>query len=225
MAPAELEERDFAHLRHQMVEFQLRRRGIADPKVLRAMECVPRHRFVSERVRWAAYDDEPLPIGLGQTISQPYIVARMTELLQIGEASRVLEIGTGSGYQAAVLAEIAREVWSIERHVELAVGAREILRGLGYETVHVVSGDGTLGLPEHAPYDGILVAAAAPVVPAPLPEQLADGGRLVIPVGDAFSQLLRIVIRTGDTFRERDLLGVRFVPLVGEKGYPSEEGR
>ncbi|MCL5942200.1 MAG: protein-L-isoaspartate(D-aspartate) O-methyltransferase [Actinobacteria bacterium] len=220
MAPTELDERDFANLRRHMVESQLRRRGIGDARVLQAMEKVPRHRFVGETVRWAAYDDEPLPIGLGQTISQPYVVARMTELLELNRETRVLEVGTGSGYQAAILAEIAAEVWTIERHQVLAERARELLAALGYTNVHVVRGDGTLGLPEHAPYDAIIVTAAAPQVPAPLREQLAEGGRLVIPVGDEFSQLLRVVVRRGDVFPERDVLGVRFVPLVGEQGYP-----
>jgi protein-L-isoaspartate(D-aspartate) O-methyltransferase len=206
-----------------MVEEQIRRRGIVDARVLAAMESVPRHRFVGENARWAAYEDEPLAIGLGQTISQPYMVARMTELLAPDAASRVLEVGTGSGYQAAVLAELAGEVWTIERHPELADRARRILNDLGYSNVHVAVGDGSLGLPEHSPYDAIVVTAAAPHTPAPLLAQLADGGRLVVPVGDRGLQHLRLIRRRGEEFVETDVLDCRFVPLVGRAAYPEEE--
>lgn len=215
MTPSQTDDRDFTLLRHRMVEQQLRRRGIADRRVLAAMESVPRHRFVDEDARWAAYEDEPLAIGLGQTISQPYMVARMTELLDLDAASRVLEVGTGSGYQAAVLAKVAAEVWTIERHAELADRARGVLAELGYRNVHVVLGDGSQGLPEHAPYDAIMVTAAAPRTPAPLLDQLAPAGRLVIPVGNRDLQQLRLIRRRGAQFVESDILGCRFVPLVG----------
>ena len=210
---------EFALLRHRMVDQQLRARGIVDARVLDAMERVPRHDFVASSHEWAAYDDAPQPIGLGQTISQPYMVARMTELLEIGDDSRVLEVGTGSGYQAAVLATLAREVWTIERHGGLAAEAQRTLTALGYDNVHVVVGDGTLGLPAHAPYDAIVVTAAAPRVPPALRDQLALGGRLVIPVGDRNTQWLTLVRRDADGDRESIVLGCRFVPLVGEQGY------
>jgi len=225
MNPSRLDESDYERLRLQMVERQLRKRGIADEEVLAAMARVPRHRFVGEASRWAAYEDEPVPIGSGQTISQPYMVARMTELVQVDRESRVLEVGTGSGYQAAVLAEMAGHVWSIERHSELAERARGILAELGYSNVHVVVGDGSLGLPEEAPFDGIVVTAAAPEVPAALLEQLADGGRLVIPVGGSFGQRLRVVRRRGLDFAETDVLGCRFVPLIGAQANPPHELR
>ncbi len=222
MAAAEPSERDFDHLRRRMVEEQLRDRGIRDERVLEAMQTVPRHRFVSGWAASAAYEDEPLAIGLSQTISQPYMVARMTELLELDPDSRVLEIGTGSGYQAAVLGELAGEIWTIERHDELARKAAELLQELGYLRVHVVAGDGTLGLAEHAPYDAIVVTAAAPRIPQALLDQLADGGRLVIPVGDRSMQRLRVVTRRGESFDEKDVLGCRFVPLVGVAGYADE---
>ena len=206
-------------LRHRMVEQQLRERGITDTRVLAAMESIPRHEFVASGSEWAAYDDAPQPIGLGQTISQPYMVARMTELLELDDDYRVLEVGTGSGYQAAVLATLAREVWTIERHAGLAAQAERTLAALGYHNIHVVVGDGTLGLPEHAPYDAIVVTAAAPHVPAALRAQLALYGRLVIPVGDRDSQWLTLVRREVDGDRESTVLGCRFVPLVGEQGY------
>jgi protein-L-isoaspartate(D-aspartate) O-methyltransferase len=215
---------EFALLRHRMVAHQLQRRGIADPRVLAAMERVPRHDFVAVGSEWAAYDDAPQPIGLGQTISQPYMVARMTELLELSDDSLVLEIGTGSGYQAAVLGTLAREVWTVERHAALAADARRTLAALGYDNVHVVVGDGTLGLPAHAPYDAIVVTAAAPRIPPALRDQLAPGGRLVIPVGDRETQQLTLLRRdpTGD--RESAVLGCRFVPLVGEQGYDPVSG-
>jgi len=223
MTPPENDDRDGARRRHRMVEEQLRRRGISDPRVLSAMESVPRHCFVGENARWAAYDDEPVAIGLGQTISQPYMVARMTELLDLDPTSRVLEVGTGSGYQAAVLAELAAEVWTLERHPELAERARLLLNDLGYRNVHVLVGDGSLGLPERAPFDAIIVTAAAPRVPAPLLDQLADGGRLVIPVGDRGVQQLRLIRRRDQEFVETDVLACRFVPLVGQAAYSEED--
>ena len=225
MSPSGLDESDFERLRRQMVERQLRARGVANERMLAAMSRVPRHRFVNDSARWAAYNDEPLPIGSGQTISQPFMVARMTELAEIDEDSRVLEVGTGSGYQAAVLAELAAQVWSIERHHELAERARTTLADLGYSNVHVVVGDGSLGLPEDAPFDSIIVTAAAPTVPQALLEQLADGGRLVIPVGGSFGQRLRLVRRRGSDFAATDVLGCRFVPLIGAQANPSRELR
>lgn len=223
MSPSTFGEADFARLREQMVERQLRRRGIAADAVLQAMSRVPRHRFVGESVRWAAYDDEPLPIGSAQTISQPFMVARMTELLELDDSSRVLEVGTGSGYQAAVLAEIAREVWTIERHAGLAEQARSVLAELGYTSVHVVVGDGSLGLPQHAPFDAIVVTAAGPHVPAALLGQLAVRGRLVIPVGGVASQRLRLIRRgtaeDAKEYTDTDVLGCRFVPLIGAQAH------
>ena len=210
-----------------MVDEQLRPRGIVDEGVLAAVERVPRHLFVPPAQRPSAYDDGPLPIGLGQTISQPYMVARMTELLCLTKESRVLEIGTGSGYQAAVLAELAGEVWSIERLPELARRAEELLGRLGYDSIRVVIGDGTMGFAEAAPYDGIVVTAAAPRVPACLREQLNIGGRMVIPVSAGCSQDLLLIERLPDTqpvasdcrFRQTSILGCVFVPLIGADGY------
>ena len=233
---AQLTEVDFANLRHRMVEEQLRPRGISDPRVLAAMESVPRHLFVPPAERRVAYGDGPLPIGLGQTISQPYIVACMTERLLPSPDARVLEIGTGSGYQAAVLAEVAGNVWTIERHAELARRAADLLNQLGYTSITVITGDGTHGFPGAAPYDGILVAAAAPHVPKSLRDQLAVGGRMVIPIASGRAQDLRLIERlpepppgpsVGRTqstapsprFRETSILACVFVPLVGEEGY------
>jgi len=224
----ERDDTDFTLLRHRMVEDQLRARHVADERVLAAMEKVPRHLFVPAAQRWSAYEDGPLPIGSGQTISQPYMVARMTELLRLTPSDRVLEIGTGSGYQAAVLAELAEEVWTIERHADLAHRAEELLLQLGYANVRVIAGDGTLGFPEAAPYDGIMVTAAAPFVPDALRAQLAVGGRMVIPVSAGFSQDLRLIERLKDgagspatepRFRETSILPCVFVPLIGEQGY------
>jgi protein-L-isoaspartate(D-aspartate) O-methyltransferase len=204
-----------------MVEEQLRARGVADESVLRVAETVPRHLFVPAAQRPHAYDDGPQPIGSAQTISQPYMVARMTELLALGEASRVLEIGTGSGYQTAVLASLAAEVWTVERIPELAGRAEALLLDLGHTNVHVISGDGTLGFPDAAPYDAILVTAAAPSVPATLRGQLAIGGRMVIPVTEGHSQELLLIERTDErSFRETVELRCVFVPLIGEEGYP-----
>ena len=206
--------------RAAMVEEQLVRRGIHDPMVLRVMREVPRHLFVPEHLQAQAYDDGPLPIGLGQTISQPYMVALMLELLDLRASDRVLDIGTGSGYQAAILSRLAREVWSVEIVPELAESAGERLARLGYHRVQVVTGDGSVGLPEHAPYDAMVVAAGAPHVPAAMIEQLSDGGRLVIPVGDLETQALRLVTRTGRGTSTQSLLSCAFVPLVGRGGWP-----
>ncbi len=209
----------FAKEREAMVERQLVRRGIADERVLDAFRRVPREAFVRSDLQPFAYDDNPLPIGEGQTISQPYIVALMTEAARLSPEARVLDVGTGSGYAAAILAELAKEVVTIERHGALADRARETLKGLGYVNVEVLEGDGTRGVAAHAPYDAILVAAGAPAVPAALKEQLAEGGRLVIPVGANGYQDLMVVTRHGDAYEEENLGGVRFVPLVGEEGW------
>jgi protein-L-isoaspartate(D-aspartate) O-methyltransferase len=214
-----LEKKEFAAQRVEMIEKQLRRRGISDAAVLLTMTAVPRHEFVPEELRWKAYEDLPLPIGGGQTISQPYIVAAMTAALQLQPGDRVLEIGTGCGYQAAVLSRLAREVFTIERRPELASSASAKLARLGYPNAHVHCGDGTLGLPELAPFDAILVAAAAPAVPEPLLAQLAEGGRMILPVGDAEHQELRLIERRGDDFPTKMLEGCRFVPLVGYHGW------
>ena len=216
---------EFKTLRQQMVQYQLAARGLTDERVLNALAVVPREAFVPEDLAPYAYEDRPLPIEASQTISQPYIVGLMTAALELRSDDRILEIGTGSGYAAAVLAEICAEVYTVERHWQLAESARERLAALGYDNVHVKQGDGTLGWPEHAPYDGIIVAAGAPRVPEPLTEQLAIGGRLVIPVGPTLEtqELLR-VRRTGENSFEQDDLGaVRFVPLIGEAGWREKE--
>jgi protein-L-isoaspartate(D-aspartate) O-methyltransferase len=214
-----LEINEYAAQRAEMIERQLRRRGIMDAAVLAAMLAVPRHEFLPEELRSRAYEDGPLPIGGGQTISQPYIVAAMTSALRLQPGDRVLEIGTGCGFQAAVLSHLAREVFTIELRPELASAASERLARLGYHNVHVHCGDGTLGLPEFAPFDGILVAAAAPEVPEPLLAQLAEAGRLIIPVGDADNQELRLVEKHAGEFSSKMLEGCRFVPLVGHHGW------
>jgi protein-L-isoaspartate(D-aspartate) O-methyltransferase len=206
--------------RARMVEAQLRARDIKDPRVLAAMAAVPREAFVPDRERAAAYQDGPLPIGAGQTISQPYMVARMTELLHVAAGERVLDVGTGSGYQAAVLAELGCQVTSIEREPDLAASAAARLSELGYaERVEVRTGDGTLGAPDGAPWDGIVVAAAAPSIPDALREQLGDGRRMVIPVGTRREQQLIVVERQGDEWREWSDGPCVFVPLIGEAGW------
>jgi protein-L-isoaspartate(D-aspartate) O-methyltransferase len=214
-----LEKKEYAVQREEMIEKQLRRRGIQDAAVLAAMAAVPRHEFVSEDVRAHAYDDLPLPIGNGQTISQPYIVAAMTAALHLQPGDRVLEIGTGCGYHAAVLSRLAKEVFTIERRPELASSASARLVRLGYSNAHVHCGDGTLGLPEFAPFDAILVAAAAPAVPKTLLAQLAEGGRIILPVGGAEHQELQLIEKHGDTFPTKMLEGCRFVPLLGYHGW------
>jgi protein-L-isoaspartate(D-aspartate) O-methyltransferase len=198
--------------RRTMVDDQIEARGIRDPRVLGAMRTVPRDRFVPADVVSIAYADQPLPIGHGQTISQPYIVAYMSEALRITDQMKVLEVGTGSGYQAAILGELAREVYTIELIPELAARARETLASLGYANVHVRTGDGYLGWPDQAPFDAIMVTAAPDHVPQPLVDQLAVGGRLVIPVGD-FDQEIRILTRTPAGIQESRTIPVRFVPL------------
>lgn len=201
-------------LRHRMVEYQLRDRGIADERVLQAMERVPRHEFAPEAYRDQAYDDHPLPIGEGQTISQPYIVALMLEALEVKPTDKVLEVGTGSGYATALLAELAHEVFSIERHAALADGARNRLTRLGYTNVKVMVGDGSRGDPMNAPYDAILVSAAAPELPRPLLEQLTEGGRMIIPVGGEDSQQLQLIRMFNGHPQTLLREYCRFVPLV-----------
>jgi protein-L-isoaspartate(D-aspartate) O-methyltransferase len=207
------------HQRDRMVDDQLRARGIRDPRLLAAMGKVAREEFIASEDQGNAYDDHPLPIGAGQTVSQPCIVAAMVEALEVRPTDRVLEVGTGTGYEAAILGELAAEVWTIERHEELATKAREILARLGYTNIHVVIGDGSLGLPQHAPFDKILVAAAAPKIPQSLVSQLADGGGLVVPVGNRFEQQVQVVRKVrGDTVVTLHD-PCRFVPLVGEEGW------
>jgi protein-L-isoaspartate(D-aspartate) O-methyltransferase len=202
-----------------MVERQLRGRDITDERVLAAMTHVPRELFVPEALRSRAYDDAALPIGAGQTISQPYMVARICETLALRGGERVLDVGTGSGYQAAVLAELATEVHTIERVPELAERARETLARLGYGSVHVHVGDGTLGVPEHAPFAAIAVAAAAPRAPQALYEQLEPRGRLVVPVGRRRGQDLQLIVRSPEGPAVVRSVPCRFVPLVGEEGF------
>ena len=209
----------FAQARQEMVEMQIRRRHITDSRVLECLERVPRHEFVPAEFRDRAYEDAPLPIGEGQTISQPYIVAAMTAALRLQGDERVLEIGTGLGYQAAVLACLAREVFTVEFRAALATEAAARLTRLGYKNAHVHCGDGTLGLLEFTPYDAILVAAAAPSVPAPLLALLAEGGRMVVPVGDVENQDLQMIERDRGTFRTIMLEPCRFVPLLGAHGW------
>jgi protein-L-isoaspartate(D-aspartate) O-methyltransferase len=222
-AGARAPEVDYAALRAEMVERQIRARGLHHPRVLAAMLEVPRHLFVPEAYRAAAYEDRPLPIGEGQTISQPYMVAAMTAALDPQPSDRVLEVGTGSGYQAAVLARLAREVITIERHATLAARAERVLQELGVTNVRVVVGDGSLGYPEGQPYDGILVTAAAPAVPETLRAQLAVGGRLVIPVGGPGFQELVVETRRPTGFAREVREGCVFVPLIGAHGYPESD--
>ena len=215
-------EHDYTSARLVMVQSQLQRRGITDARVLQAMREVPRHLFAPPEWRHEAYSDRPLPIGDEQTISQPYRVAIMTQSLALQGHEHVLEIGTGSGYQAAVLSRLAAHVSSIEYFADLADSARALLQRLGYINVEVIVGDGGLGLPAQAPYDGIIVAAAAPHVPQPLLAQLAEGGRLVIPVGSATSQELFIITRRGDDYAQERSVPCRFVPLLGEEGWAGD---
>jgi protein-L-isoaspartate(D-aspartate) O-methyltransferase len=215
---------DLGAARDAMVRRHIAARGIADPAVLAAMGSVPREAFLPSEMAEFAYEDAPLPISEGQTISQPYIVALMTAALELGPYDRVLEVGTGSGYAAAILGRVAREVYTIERHAPLAETAAERLRALGYDNVHVLQGDGTLGWPAHAPYDAIVVTAGGPDVPPALLEQLAPGGRLVIPVGEdrSLQQLVRIRRQTDGTLHREELGDVRFVPLIGAQGWDEE---
>ena len=209
----------YQRFRREMVLRQLRRRGIADERVLAAMESVPRHMFVDPSCRGEAYADHPLPIGGGQTISQPYMVARMTELCAPAPGDRVLEVGAGSGYQSAVLAALCQQVYATELVEELVASARRALAATGFDNVALVHRDGSAGWPEHAPFDAILVAAGAPAVPEPLQQQLAQGGRLVIPVGGRGMQILQRITRHGDDFETRLDTACRFVDLRGEHGW------
>jgi len=205
--------------RERMVETQTKARGIKDERVLKAMLKVPRHLFVDEALRDQAYGDFPLPIGEGQTISQPYIVALMTEALELKGNERVLEIGTGSGYQTAILAELALWVYTIERFPTLLERAKKVLKELGYKNISFKLDDGTLGWKEAAPFDAIIVTAASPDIPLPLVEQLAEGGRMVIPIGDEFSQTLIKGVKKGGKLHTKALEPVRFVKLVGAYGF------
>jgi protein-L-isoaspartate(D-aspartate) O-methyltransferase len=213
----------FGGYRAQLVE-GLRDKGIQDLRVLHAIATVPRHRFVPEAMRHRAYEDVPLPIGAGQTISQPYVHARTLELLRLSGHDRVLEVGAGSGYQTALLAELASTVLAVERVPELAQAARQALEEVGVRNATVVVGDGTLGWRAFAPFDAIVVSAASPAIPKPLLEQLAEGGRMVIPLGDAETQNLTLVEKQDGMIRTATATGVRFVPLLGEFGFkPREE--
>jgi len=212
---------DFASEREDMVERQLRRRGITEPDILDAFRAVPREAFVGEDVSQHAYGDYPLPIGAGQTISQPYIVALMIQAAAIGAGDKVLEVGAGSGYAAAVISRIADKVIGIERHHELVETARERLRRLGYANVEIVEGDGTRGWPDEAPYDAVLAAASGSHVPESLIAQLVPGGRLIIPLGEPgwAQELVKVTRLTDGSLKRENLGGVRFVPLIGEEGW------
>jgi len=201
-----------------MVETQLRARGIRDERLLRAMATVPRHEFVEPRYRDQAYEDHPLPIGAGQTVSQPYIVALMLEILQLEPSSKVLEIGTGSGYLTALLARLSAHVYSVERHPQLAREAEDTLSRLGFSNITVLVGDGSKGLPEHAPFDAIVVSAAASQIPAPLLDQLREGGRMIIPVGPSEAQELQLIQKREGKPLITVLEGCRFVPLIEGQG-------
>jgi protein-L-isoaspartate(D-aspartate) O-methyltransferase len=210
---------DYRLARERMVKSQLIPRGIADENVLRAMGKVQRHLFVEEALVGEAYNDHPLPIGHKQTISQPYIVALMTEALELTGKEKVLEIGTGSGYQTAILAELSDRVYTIERIAPLLERSKRLLQSLGYRNIYFKAYDGTLGWEDFSPFDAIMVTAGAPNVPDPLRNQLADGGRLIIPIGNRYSQDLIKVTRTKDRFVEKNLGGCRFVDLIGEHGW------
>src|SRR6266581_9355600 len=216
---AALETAHLASERRQMVESQLQRRGIRDQRVLEAMLQIPRHLFVPEAYRSQAYGDHPIPIGENQTISQPFIIAVSLQALALTGSESVLEVGTGSGYQTALLAVLARTVYSVERYSTLADGAETLLRGLGLQNVRVVVGDGSHGLREFAPYDAILVSAAAPSVPQSLLEQLGEQGRMVIPVGPTHAQELQLIRKQDGRPVAQTLEGCRFVPLIGAEGY------
>lgn len=207
--------KNFQQEREGMVKSQIEARGVKDEKVLEAMRKVPRHLFVSENMRSYAYNDEPLPIGEGQTISQPYIVAYMTEMLHLEEDERILEVGTGSGYQAAILAEIVKEVYTVEIIESLSLKAQKVLKELGYTNIYFKVGDGSLGWKEHAPFDAIIVTAAPDRVPESLQEQLKLSGRMIIPVGVTFQELV-LITRGKKKHKRKRLLPVRFVPLITE---------
>ena len=206
---------DFKAMRQKMVETQIEARGVKDPRVLSAMLKVERHLFVSKELQTSAYTDQPLAIGEGQTISQPYIVALMTELLELKGEEKVLEIGTGSGYQAAILAELAKEVYTIEIIETLATSAKNVLLQIGYQNIMAKTGDGYLGWPELAPFDAIIVTAAPDHIPKPLLEQLKEGGRMVVPVG-TYNQVLKRIIKRSERIETSDIVPVVFVPLTGD---------
>ncbi len=214
---------NFSALRKKMVEEQLIPRGIKDKKVLEAFQKVPRHNFVPKRYLDSAYGDFPLSIGAGQTISQPYMVALMTECLGLSGGETILEIGAGSGYQAAILAELASRVYTVERVVSLAEGARTCLKNLNYKNIQIEIGDGTRGWPEFAPYEGIVVTAAAPDIPKPLIEQLRIKGKLVIPTGGSFSQMLAVITKHKDRIETKQICGCVFVPLLGKYGWKEKD--
>jgi protein-L-isoaspartate(D-aspartate) O-methyltransferase len=213
----------FAAERRTMIEAQLRRRGIRDERVLEAMFAVPRHEFVPAACVHAAYDDCPLPLGDGQTISQPYIVAAMTHAARVQPGDRALEVGTGSGYQAALLASLGAKVYTLERNSRLAEEAEARLARLGYEAIQVIEGDGSEGYALAAPYQVIMVTAAAPEVPAALLAQLAEGGRMVIPVGSLYHQDLQLIFKHGNETATQYLDPCQFVPLVGKQGWPETD--
>lgn len=214
---------NFSALRKKMVEEQLIPRGIKDKKVLEAFQKVPRHNFVPKRYLDSAYGDFPLSIGEGQTISQPYMVALMTECLGLSGEETILEIGAGSGYQAAILAELASRVYTVERVVSLAEGARTCLKNLNYKNIQIEIGDGTRGWPEFAPYEGIVVTAAAPDIPKPLIEQLRIKGKLVIPIGGSFNQMLTVITKHKDGIETKQICGCVFVPLLGKYGWKEKD--
>jgi protein-L-isoaspartate(D-aspartate) O-methyltransferase len=218
VAAAGASDAGFSRQRQQMVTRQLRGRDITDRSVLKAMAAVPRHLFVPSNLRSFAYDDTPLPIGHDQTISQPYIVALMSQALSLEPGDKVLEIGTGSGYQAAVLAEMDAEVYSVEIVPELARRAKKLLNELSYNEVAVKTGDGYLGWPEHAPFDGIIVTCAPTTIPAPLKKQLAEGGRMVIPAGESHDQKLYLLRKIDGKIKQQKIIDVRFVPMVDREG-------
>jgi len=211
---------DFSIAREKMVKNQLIPRGIKDERVLEAMGKIPRHLFIEEALAGEAYNDHPVPIGEKQTISQPYIVALMTEILELKGDENTLEIGTGSGYQTAILAELSSRVYTVERIKSLLVNARKLLAELGYSNILFKAFDGTLGWNEYAPFDAIMVTAGAPSLPGPLMDQLADNGRMIVPVGDRYSQELIKVIRKGNNLEQENLGGCRFVNLIGVHGWP-----
>ncbi len=202
-----------------MVREQLIPRGIKDPRVINAFLKVERHKFIPQALRGSAYADYPVPIGEGQTISQPYIVALMTECLNLSQGQKVLEIGTGSGYQAAILAELANQVYTLERFCGLAKQAESTLLDLGYSNIKIKVGDGTLGWPEEAPFSRIIITAAAPEIPPPLIEQLSENGRMVLPLGEALSQVLTVIEKRDDEIKKESICGCVFVPLIGKYGY------
>lgn len=214
---------DYEILRKRMVEEQLIPRGIKNPRLLNSFYKIERHKFIPENLRSSAYADFPVPIGEGQTISQPYIVALMTECLDLTGQEKVLEIGTGSGYQTAILAELAKEIYSIERFEVLAKRAEAILSELDYTNIKIKVSDGTLGWQEAAPFDRIMITAASPKIPLPLLDQLADNGKLILPLGESFSQVLTLVEKRNGKLKSIDICGCVFVPLVGKHGWTDKE--